>query len=215
MSQDPVDQLTSRLTGSLVSCGLSGEASAVAVTRLGELLGSVHPQSPLVDALDTGHWLDWLKHRADVWEAVNVAVLVREISRAGTVDVTPCLSEFIALLRHLKIPRTFGDVIERLVALPGSDTFWLPSSADEAVLLDAERSWFGDPVQGYRKRVATVRALSLALSFESWSAQRLENLTRILDSGLIFFLPETRCALEGRACLNLWLEIEDLKNGPS
>ncbi len=150
MSENPIDQLKSRLTGSLVSCGLSGEASAVAVTGLGDLFGSVHPQIQLVDALDTGHWLDWLQHRADACEAVDVAVLLRRISRAGSVDATPCLSEFIALLRHLKIRGSFGDIVERLVALPSAETFWLPSSADEAVLLDAERSWFGDPAEGYR-----------------------------------------------------------------
>lgn len=186
----------------------------MAVTRLGELAGSRHPQGLSADALDAGDWLDWLKHRSDCFEAVNVAVLLREVSRAMTASGTQGDSAVVAFVKDLEMPSAYSDVIERLVALPGADRFWLPTTADEAVVLDVERSWFGGPSPRYRERVAAIRALASSLGDESWSSRRLDNLRRIFDSGLIFFLPETRCVLEGRAFLNVSLEIADIRSGP-
>ena len=211
MSIDLIRQLGSRLTDSLVSCGLSEEASKAAVTRLGNLVDSAPLQGTFVDALDSVNWLDWLRHRSNAFEAVNVAMTLREISRAMGADVTRCSSEVFAFFKNLQIPSAYSDVIEHLVALPGADTSWLPSTADEAVVLDVERSWFGGPSSSYRQRVAVIRASGLSVGRESWLVERLKNLTQIFESGLIFFLPETRSVLEGRAFLNLSLEIADIR----
>ena len=214
MSPNLVEQLRARLIDLFVPCGLSKEASETAVSRLGDWVDSRHPQGLFVDALDSDDWLGWLEHRCDVFEAVNVAVVLREISRVATEGATQCDSVFAALVKDLRMPSAYGDVIERLVALPGADTSWLPATADEAVVLDVERSWFGGPSSRYRRHVAAIRAMAPSLSDERWLGQRLHNLTRIFDSGLIFFLPETRCALEGRAFLNVSLEIADIRSGP-
>lgn len=212
MSLNLVDQLRCRLTDSFVFCGLSAEASETAIIKLGKLVDSRHSQTPSVDALDTGDWLDRLKHRSDFFEAVNDAVLLREISRAVTSNATQCDSAVIAIVKDLQTSSAYIDAVERLVALPGADTAWLPTTADEAVVLDVERSWFGSPSSTYRQRVAAIRAFT-SLGHERWSSQRLDNLTRIFDFGLIFFLPETRCALEGRAFLNVSREMADIRSG--
>lgn len=213
MSIDLIGQLISRLTDSFLSCGLSEEASKTAVMRLGNLVDSAPSQGLFDDALDTINWLDWLRHRSNEFEAVNVAVLLREISRARGAYGTRCSSEVFAFFKNLRIPSAYSDVIEHLVALPGSDTSWLPSTADEAVVLDVERSWFGSPSARYRQRVAAIRTLGASVGRESWSVERLKNLTHIFESGLIYFLPETRSALEGRAFLNLSFEIAEIRAG--
>lgn len=200
-----VEQLRFRLSDSLASCGLSQVASEMAMARLAELVDAVHPQDSVGHALKTVSWLDFLKHRSDVFEAINVAVLCREISRAMAADGKSCNSAVMQFVHDLELSNAYRGVIEHLLALPGAGTCWEPSTPDEAVVLDTERVWFGGPAQEYRQRVGAIRAS--ALDQEQWLNQRKENLIRIVDSGLIFFLPETRSALEGRAFLNLSFEI--------
>ena len=205
------EQVKSRLIDSLVFCGLPQEAAEQAVARLGNWIDSAHPQAQVGDALEMSHWLDWLRHRCDEFAAVNTAVLLRGISRAVTAGATQSSPEVVAFVKNLQIPAAQADLVVQLLALPGSNTPWSPSTADESVLLDVERCWFGDPSPRYLQRAAAIRAQDSSTARDDGAARRLANLTALFESGLIFFLPETRSALEGRAFLNLSLEIAAIR----
>lgn len=183
----------------------------MAVTRLAGLVDGALPPDLHVNARNTVFWLDHLKHRADEFEAVSVAVLLREVFRWIAPDAVPSHSAVMEFVEKLQLSDADGGVIEHLLALPEFDTLWQPSMADEAVVLDIERTWFGSPAPEYQHRIKIIRASGLGLDHERWLTERQESLTRIIDSGLIFFLPETRSALEGRAFLNLSLEIAAIK----
>lgn len=156
-------------------------------------------------------WLDRLRHRSDHFESVCTAVVLRELSGAALVGPQNCGGLLDRFVSRLNVPNHIRLGIDQLIRLPAGDDFWLPASQDEFVLLDVERSWFGGPWDFYKDVVADICSANAIPGDPGSGDRRLEKLSRIVDSGLIFFLPETRSELESRAFLNLSKEIAKLK----
>lgn len=205
-------QLRLWLFDSLTFCGLPQDVSEAAAIRLADLIGTEHEYRDPAGVLTTLSWLDGLKHRADVFEAVHIAVLLRLISRLkATEEVAQDNATALAIINELPLATEYIQVIRGLVALPEPERFWQPSTADETLVLDVERVWFAASASTYRQHTAALHQLNAVRGLKPWLIQWQKNLSQIVDSGLIYFLPETRSVLEGRAFLNLSFEIADIK----
>lgn len=151
--------------------------------------------------------LGLLVHRASEPAAVALALGLRcvaarpgvpeaDLSRAATGLATQICADF---------PHSAHTAW--LSGVPGASTVWMPPDGDAELLSDLERLWFGDPAPAYRQHADAQACGSAGLPCEHRQRARLKALGQIVDSGTIYFTPECRSELEGRAFLNLSLEI--------